>query len=66
MKGVPNSTIKHTAKNMGLTVYQLYEKLYEGDAIKFDLTEGGAKANFKINKNGSINTLAFFERVIKF
>jgi hypothetical protein len=66
MKGVPNSTIKHTAKNLGLTVYQLYEKLYEGKAIKFDLTEGGAKANFKINKNGSINTLAFFERVIKF
>jgi len=66
MKGVPNSTIKHTAKNLGLTVYQLYEKLYEGWSIKFDLTEGGAKANFKINKNGSINTLAFFERVIKF
>lgn len=66
MKGVPNSTIKHTAKNLGINVYTLYERLYKGEAIKFDLTESGAKANFKINKNGTINTLSFFERIIKF
>lgn len=66
MKGVPNTTIKYTAKNLNLTVFELYEKLYEGDKIMFDLTEGGAKANFKINKNGTINTLPFFERIISF
>ena len=66
MKGVPNSTIKHTAKNLNINVFQLYEKLYQGDKIMFDLTEGGAKANFKINKNGTINTLPFFERIISF
>ena len=66
MKGVPNSTIKYTAKSIGVSVYELYEKLYKGDAIKFDLTEGGAKANFKVNKNGTINTLPFFERIICF
>ena len=66
MKGVPNSTIKHTAKNLNINVFQLYEKLYQGDKIKFDLTEGGVKANFKINKNGTINTLSFFERIISF
>jgi hypothetical protein len=66
MKGVPNSTIKHTAKNLNINVFQLYEKLYQGDAIKFDLTEGGVKANFKVNKNGTINTLPFFERIISF
>jgi dGTP triphosphohydrolase len=66
MKGVPNSTIKHTAKNLGITVFELYEKLYDGEAIKFDLTENGAKENFKINKNGTINTLPFFERIISF
>ena len=66
MKGVPITTIKYTAKNLNLTVFELYEKLYEGHKIMFDLTEGGAKANFKINKNGSINTLPFFERVISF
>ena len=66
MKGVPNTTIKYTAKNLNLTVFELYEKLYEGDKIIFDLTEGGAKANFKINKNGTINTLPFFERIISF
>ena len=66
MKGIPNSTIKHTAKKMNIGVFELYEKLYQGDAIKFDLTEDGAKANFKINKNGTINTLPFFERIISF
>jgi len=66
MKGVPNSTIKYTAKTIGVSVYELYEKLYHGEAIKFDLTEGGAKANFKVNKNGTINTLPFFERIICF
>lgn len=66
MKGVPNSTIKYTAKNLNLSVFELYEKLYEGDKIMFDLTEGGSKANFKINKNGTINTLPFFERIISF
>jgi hypothetical protein len=66
MKGIPNSTIKHTAKKMNIGVFELYEKLYAGESIKFDLTEGGVKANFKINKNGTINTLSFFERIIKF
>ncbi|MCI4442518.1 MAG: hypothetical protein JHC39_03335, partial [Lentimicrobium sp.] len=66
MKGVPNTTIKYTAKNLNLTVFELYEKLYEGEKIMFDLTEGGAKANFKINKNGTIITLPFFERIISF
>ena len=66
MKGVPNSTIKYTAKNIGVSVYELYEKLYNGESINFDLTEGGAKANFKVNKNGTINTLPFFERIICF
>jgi len=66
MKGVPNSTVKYTAKNLNLSVFELYEKLYEGEKIMFDLTEGGAKANFKINKNGTINTLPFFERIISF
>ena len=66
MKGVPTSTIKYTAKNLNLTVFELYKKLYQGDKIMFDLTEGGTRANFKINKNGTINTLPFFERVISF
>lgn len=65
-KGIPNSTIKYTANKMGINVFELYERLYKGDAVKFDLTEGGVKANFKINKNGSINTLSFFERIVKF
>ena len=66
MKGVPTSTIKYTAKKLNLSVFELYEKLYQGDKIMFDLTEGGTRANFKINKNGTINTLPFFERVISF
>ena len=66
MKGIPNSTIKYTAKNLDISVFELYERLFEGENIKFDLTEGGGKANFKVNKNGTINTLPFFERTINF
>ena len=51
---------------MGVSVFELYEKLFSGEAIKFDLTENGTRANFKINKNGTINTLPFFERIISF
>lgn len=66
MKGIPSSCIKYTAKNMGINVFELYEKLYDGEKISFDLTENGDKANFKTNKNGVIETLDLFVREIKF
>ena len=44
----------------------MYEDLYNGKEISFDLTQEGKKANFKFNKDYSINTLTSFMRRIKF
>ena len=67
LKGVPNRVIKYTAKKLDIGVYELYEKLYNGETITFDLTEGGLNLmNLKIHKNGQVETLRSFERKISF
>jgi len=67
MKGIPNSCIEYTFKKEQFNnPLEMYEKLYEGDAIKFDLLQGKAKDMFKFNKNYSIHTLLEFQRTIKF
>lgn len=66
MKGVPNSTIKHTAKLMKLSLYDLYNKLYAGDKIKFDLLENGKRCNFKFHNDGRISSMNKFVREIGF
>ena len=57
MKGVPNSCVLYTAKKENCDVFELYEKLYNGEKIMFDLTEGGNKDNFKYHTNSSVDTL---------
>ena len=67
MKGVPDSCIDYTYKKEQFNnPLELYEKLYEGNAIKFDLLQGNAKDMFKFNKNYTINTLLEFQRTISF
>ena len=67
MKGIPNSVILHTAKKLGYNnPFELYEDLYKGKTIEFDLTNDGTKCNFKMNKDYSVKTLDHFIRRIKF
>lgn len=67
MKGIPNSCILYTAEKLGYsTPFELYEDLYKGKAISFDLTNDGTKANFKFQKDYSVNTMSMFARTIKF
>ena len=66
MKGVPASTIKHTAKKMNINIFELYQKLYDGEKIYFDLTEEQTKSNFKFHSNGLITTLMNFTRQLSF
>lgn len=66
MKGVPLTTIKYTANKLNIGLYELYEKLYQGDKINFDLTENGKKDNFVFHTNGLISTALKFSRDIKF
>ncbi len=67
MKGIPNAVILYTSKKLGYAnVFDLYKDLYNGKAIEFDLTNDGNKANFKMNKDYSVQTLEVFKRTIKF
>jgi hypothetical protein len=68
MKGIPEKCIHYVVEktNKYKDVMELYEDLYNGKEVAFDLTNGGSKANFKFNKNYTINTLSMFSRSIKF
>lgn len=68
MKGIPEKCIHYVVENTPKykDVMDLYIDLYNGAEVSFDLTNGGSKANFKFNKNYTINTLSMFTRSIKF
>jgi hypothetical protein len=67
MKGIPNKVIEYTSKKLNYkNVFDMYLDLYNGIEISFDLTNDGSKANFKFNKDYTINTLSIFTRNISF
>ena len=66
LKGVPNSTIKYTAKKMNVSLYGLYDMLYRGEKIRFDLLEGGKRVNFKFLNSGVVINMPSFHRDICF
>jgi hypothetical protein len=67
MKGIPPACLDYAVMERGLdNLFQLYELLWDGNAIKVDLTNNGEKANFKFMPNYVCKTLSFFERTIKF
>ena len=68
MKGIPEKCIHYVVNTTGKykDVMELYEDLYNGNEVAFDLTNGGSKANFKFNKDYTINTLSMFTRSLKF
>lgn len=67
MKGIPTSCIEYTSKKMGLNnPFELYEKMLNGEAVTFDLTQDGNKANFEFTKDYKIITKTDFLRTIKF
>lgn len=66
MKGVPNSTIKYTCDKLNINELELYEKLYNGEKISFDLLEGGLRVQFKFNKDFTVNSESNFIRALSF
>ena len=68
MKGIPEKCIHYVVENTPKynDVMDLYIDLYNGNQVAFDLTNGGSKANFKFNKDYTINTLSMFTRSVKF
>lgn len=67
LKGVPNSTIEYEIKHQDIgDVINLYESMYNGNSINFDLTEGMGKSRFQIQKNFGVKTITDFKRNICF
>lgn len=67
MKGIPEKVIDYTYKKLNYkNPFDMYVDLYKGKSIEFDLTNDGTKANFKFNKNYTIETVVDFKRTIKF
>ena len=62
-KGLTLNSIKHAAKQFGGDYMKLYEHLYNGNSVMFDLTQG--QPCFKFNSNMTISTLTKFQRKIK-
>ena len=65
MKGVPERVIKNTAKDMKIELYDLYDSMFKGEEIKFDLLNSNMPS-FEYQKNFGIRLRNSFERVLKF
>ena len=63
MKGVNLDCVKLYAEENNLSIYDIYNKLYNGEEITFDLLK--AKPCFKMNDNQTVTNLTTFERTIK-
>lgn len=64
MKSIPNQCILNKCQLMGITVEELYERMYNGEAIEFDLTDG--TNCFKKTKTFDQITLQHFIRRVQF
>ena len=64
MRGVPKQCIINKAKRMNITIEQLYDRMYKGEEITFNLLDG-ANCFRKSSSYQQIN-LPQFERKIKF
>ena len=64
MKGIPQNVIINHCKDQGITIEELYMRLYEGETIEFDLLNG---ANcFRKNKYYEQYTPESFRRKVRF
>lgn len=65
MKGIPESVIRNTCKELNITVEELYEELFNGEEYDFDLLKGD-NPRFEFMTNFGIKLRDKFERKIKF
>ena len=56
MKGIPTSCVKHKSKEMEIDPMEIYEQLYKGERLNFDLTEDDNKCGFKYEKDLSVRS----------
>ena len=63
MKGVNLDCVKLYSEENNLSLFDIYNKLYNGEEITFDLLK--AKPCFKMNDNQTVTNLLNFDRTIK-
>ena len=63
MKGVNLDCVKLYSEENNCEIFDIYNKLYNGEEITFDLLK--AKPCFKMNDNQTVTNLLNFERTIK-
>ena len=69
MKGVPTDVVRRKAEIENITPFDLYEKLFQGEIINFNLLENGTKAgktSFMFSKDYTVETRRQFARKSKF
>lgn len=70
MKGIPSSTIKFYGRHHNISVEKIYEKLYNGEVIEFDLCENvnNIPTKFKVDNLTSrqLERKTMFNRRVKF
>jgi len=64
MKGISDKAIKYYCLMNKITPYELYNKLYEGEKIVFDLACGGNACSFEYNKDYTISSKVEFLREV--
>ena len=66
MKGVSGDAINHKVLEEGDDVVDLYDRLFYGEEITFDLCCGNQKSCFETMSDGTMTTRSIFERRIRF
>ena len=64
MKGVPSAAITYEADQLGITPFELYNRMYNSEKVEFVITKGHVK--FLFNSNYTIVTRRVFFRTVKF
>ena len=60
LKGIPNDVVLNYCENHEINPYELYEQLFDGKKIIFDLLDSD-KPKFKIHRDGVIESVLKFE-----
>ena len=62
MKGIPTPCIKYYAQQKGITVLDVYKRLFNNKTIKFDLTNDNTKCVCRNNNDYTISNVSDFTR----
>ena len=64
-KGIPTAAFEYTAKHLGTTTWELFERMYNGDTILIDLLRGGEGISFEYTDDGNVFSRTLFQRSVK-